>query len=82
MSLPNGAFGKNVIPFSIYNNSLIHIDDKKNLNSGKGPTDKLENTTITSESKYSNNISRLRKKVVKYAYNGGNSFLYANVIKI
>lgn len=50
--------------FLIYNNWLTHIGDKKNINSGKDPTDGLENTTIKSEVKYSNNISKSRKRIV------------------
>ena len=50
---------------------------------GEGPADGLGDTTITAEAKYSVKITESRKKIcLSQHYNGANSFLYANGVKI
>ena len=65
--------------------SSVHIGNKKKDNwiLGKGSTQKLDDTTWTVESQYSINFSRLNKKFcLSLHYNGSNSFLFVNAIKI
>ena len=66
-------------------NSSVHIDDKKRdiLILGKDPTQGVDDTTFTAEAQYSVNFSRSnRKNCLSMHYNGNNSFLYVNAIKI
>ena len=52
-SFPIGEFGKNVIIFGADMSSSVHFDNKKNniLIIGKGPTQGLDDTTLTAEKK-------------------------------
>ena len=66
-------------------NSSVPIDDKKSdiLILGKDPTQGVDDTTFTAEAQYSVNFSRSnRKNCLSMHYNGNNSFLYVNAIKI
>ena len=66
-------------------NSSVPIDDKKRdiLILGKDPTQGVDDTTLTAEAQYSVNFSRSnRKNCLSMHYNGNNSFLYVNAIKI
>ena len=66
-------------------NSSVPIDDKKRdiLILGKDPTQGVDDTTFTAEAQYSVNFSRSnRKNCLSMHYNGNNSFLYVNAIKI
>ena len=48
-----------------------------------GPTQGLDDTTLTPEAKYSINFSKSKKKVcLSLYYNGRNSFLFVNFTKI
>ena len=49
--LINNDFGKNVVIFRVDNISLVHISSKKKdiLVTGEGPTQGLDDTTITAE---------------------------------
>ena len=60
----------------------ILIIRKKHLNSGKDPADGLDHTTKTSDSEYSNNISKSRKKsfIQICITMKATVFLYANVV--
>ena len=50
---------------------------------GKGPTEALDDTTMTAEAQYSINFSRLQRKFsLSLHYNGGNSFLSVNATLI
>ena len=63
----------------------VHIDKKKKdiLILGIGPTQGLDDTTLTAEVKFSINFSRSNKKVcLSLHYNGTKSFPFANVTKI
>ena len=52
-------FGKKVIIFGVDNNSLTHTGNRKKyiLVLGKGPTQRLDNTAVTTEAKYSINLT-------------------------
>ena len=59
------------------------IIKKDNLPLGEGPTQELGSTTITAEAKYPINFARLgRRFVLNLYYNGSNSFLFINVMKM
>ena len=65
-------------------NSSVPIDDKKRdiLILGKDPTQGVDDTTFTAEAQYSVNSRSNRKNCLSMHYNGNNSFLYVNAIKI
>ena len=71
--------GKNVIVFEADMSSYKYIDNKnKNiLIPGEGPTQGLDNTTLTAEEKYAIHFTQLRKRfVLRLHYNTSNSFLF------
>ena len=50
---------------------------------GEGPTQGLDDTTLTTQAKYPTNFTQPRKRfVLSLHYNGSNSFLFVNVIQI
>ena len=53
-SLPDGSMGKNFIAFGAELSSSVHIDNKRKdiLILGEGPTQGLDDTTLTAEAKY------------------------------
>ena len=64
--------------------SSVHIDNKNKdiLILGKGPTQGLDNTTLTAEPEHPVNFTKPRKRLVlSLHYNGRNSFLFVNAIK-
>ena len=76
--------GKNVNIFGSDMSSSVHIDDKnKNiLILGEGPTQVLDDTTLTAELKCPINFTHTRKRfVLNLHYNGSNSFLFVNATK-
>ena len=60
VSRTDGSVGKNSIIFGIHMISYVHIDNKGKdiLILGKGPTQRLDDTTLTAEVQYSINFSR------------------------
>ena len=59
--------------------SSVHIDNKRKdiLIFGEGPTQGLDDTTLTAEAKYSINFSRSTINFcLSLHYNGSNSFLF------
>ena len=77
--------GKNVNIFGADMSSSVYIDNKNKdiLILGEGPTQGLDDTTLTAEAKYSINFSRSNKKFcLKLYFNGRNSFLFVNTTKI
>ena len=65
--------------------SSVHTDNKKKdiLILGKGPTQGLDDTTLTSEAQYSISFSKSNRKFcLSLHYNGRNSFLSVNATKI
>ena len=63
--------------------SSVHINNKKKdvLILGKGPTQGLDNTTLTAEAQYLINFSKSNRKFLSLHYNGSNSFLFINATK-
>ena len=61
--LDSGEVGKNIIS-GAYMRSSVHIENQKNyiLTLGKGPTQRLDDTTLTAEAKYSISFSEKGKK--------------------
>ena len=56
---------------------------KKNLILGSGPTQALDDTMLTAEAQHSINFSRSNRTFcLSLHYNGSNSFLFVNPIKI
>lgn len=73
---------KMLLFFGVNNSLLVHVDNirKYILIFGKNRTGELDDTT---EAKCSVNITRSRKKICWSLHcNEGNSFLYANCVKI
>ena len=65
--------------------SSVHINNKNkdNLIVGRGPTQGLDDTTLTAEAKCPINFTQPRKRfVLSLHYNGSNSFLFVNATKI
>ena len=62
-----------------------HVDNKKKyiLILGEGPTQGLDDTTLTAEEKYSINFTQSRNKFcLSLHYNGINSYLFVNGVEI
>ena len=65
-------------------NSSVHIDNKNKdiLTLGEGPTQGLDDTTLTAEAKYPINLTQSGKRLVlSLHFNGSNSFLFVNATK-
>ena len=65
--------------------SSVHIDNKNKdiLILGDGPTQGLDDDTLTAEVKYPINFTQPKKRfVLSLHYNGSNSFLFVNATKI
>ena len=76
---------KNVIIFGVDNSSSVHIDNrnKNNLVLGEESTKVLEGAIITAEAKYLINFTESEEKILlSLHYNGSNSFLFVNSVKI
>ena len=79
--LPDGSWSKNIIIFGVDNSSSTHFDNRKNdiLVLSKGPTKKLDDTTIIAEAKYPISFTKSGKIfLLRLHYNGSNSFLFVN----
>ena len=78
--------GKNVIDFGADKRSSVRVDNKDEdiLSLGEGPTQGLDDATLTAEGKYPINFKQPKKKkfVVSLRHNGSNSFLFVNATKI
>ena len=80
-----GANVKNVIIFGADMTSSVNIDDKNKdiLILDEGPTQGLDDATLTAEARYPFNFTQPRKRfVLSLHYNGGSSFLFVNITKI
>ena len=85
LGFPAIGFGRNVITFGAYMNSSAHIDNKKKdiLILGKGPTQGLDDATLTAEKMYSINFTEHNKKFcLSLHYNEAYSYLFVNGTKI
>ena len=70
--LSGGGFGKNVIIFGVHDSCPTHTDNRKKdiLILGKGPTNELNDTTITAEVEYSINFTetvRIAMEVILFS---------------
>ena len=77
--------GTNVVIFRVDMSSFVHIDNKGKviLIFGEGPTQELDDTTLTAEAKYPINFTQLGKRfVLSLHYNGSNNFLFVSATKI
>ena len=84
-SFAHGRYGKNVIIFGVDMSSSAHVDNKGKdiLILGEGPTQGLDDTTLTAEAKYPINFTQSGKRfVLSLHYNGSNSFLFVNATKV
>ena len=73
--------GKNVIVFGADISLSMRIDNKEKdiLIIGKGPTQGLDDTTLTTEAKCHFNFTQLQKRfLLSLHYNRNNSFLFVN----
>ena len=62
---------------------MLIIKAKKIAILGVGPTQGLDDTTLTAEEKYPIHFTQSRKRfVLSLHYNGNNSFLFVNATKI
>ena len=80
-SWTDGSWGKNGTDM----NSSMHVDNKKKniLVLGEESTQGLYNTTITVEDKYPIHLTESGKRfVLSLHYNGSNSFLFVNAVKM
>ena len=76
--------GRNVIIFGADMSSSVQADnkDKEILILGEGLTQRLNDTTLTAEAKYSINFMQPNKRfVLSLYYNGINSFLFVCATK-
>ena len=81
----DGSMGSSVIIFGADMSLFVHIDNKNKdiLILGEGPTQRLDDTTLTAEAKYPINFAQPNKRfVLSLHYNGINSFLFVNATKI
>ena len=65
--------------------SSVNVDNKKKyiLILGEGPTQGLDDTTLTAEKMYSTDFTVSRKKFcISFHYNGANSYLFVNSTEI
>ena len=77
--------GRNVIIFGADMSSSAHIDNKGKdiLILGEGPTQGLDDMTLTAEAICPINFTQPNKRfALTLPYNGSNSFLFVNATKI
>ena len=63
----------------------VHVNNKQkdSLILGKGPTDELDDTTLTAEKEYSINFTEHNKKFcLSLHYNGANTYIFVNGVEI
>ena len=85
-SLSDGTgFDKNVIIFGADMSLSLHVDNRKQdiLILGKGPTQGLDDTTLTAEEEYSIKSTEKHKKLcLSLYYNGVKPFMFVNGAEI
>ena len=80
----DGIFGKNAIIFGADMSASVHFDNKrKNISIlGEGPTQGLNDTTLTAEAIYSISFTQPNKRfVLSLNYNENSSFSFVNGTK-
>ena len=73
--------GRNVLIFGVYENSVIHSNNKANniFIMGDGLVQGINDTTLYAEKIYSQNFTVVNKKfVLSSHYNGDDSYLFVN----
>ena len=83
-SFEDGSIGKYVITFGAGMSSYVHVDNKRKdiFVLDEGPTQGLDDTTLTAEPKYPINFTQSGKRfVLNLYYNGSNSFLFVKCYK-
>ena len=81
----DGSWGKNVIALDADMSSFVHVDNKNEniLVLREGPTEGLYGNTGTAEANYPINFTAPGKRfVLSLHYNGSNSFLFVNAVKM
>ena len=81
----DGSFAQNVVIFGADMSSSQHVDNKKKdiLILGEGPTQGLDDTTLTAETKYPINFTASETKFcLSLHYNGANRYLFVNGTEI
>ena len=81
LDLMHVKVGKIAMIFSADMSSSVHIDNKKKdiLIPGKGPTDALDDTTLTAEKEYSISFTEQQKKSwLRLHYDISNSNIFVN----
>ena len=84
MSYSSG-YGRNVIIFGVNLSSSAHVDNKKKniVILDKGPTQGLDDTTLTAEKEYTVNFMEQHKNFcLTLHYNEVISYLFANGVEI
>ena len=83
-SWTDGSVEKNIIIFGIDNSSSVHIGGRKRkLVLGEGTIQGLDNATVTAEAKYPTNFTESGKRfALSLHYNGNNSYLFVNAVKM
>ena len=79
------GYGKVTLSFGAEMSSYVFVDNKGKhiLILGEGPTQGLDDTTLTAEAKYLINSTQPGKMfVLSLNYNGNNSFLFASATKV
>ena len=72
-----------ILDYTIVHQCIVIIRKKDILVQDEGPTQGLDDTKITAETKYSINVPKSHKNLAFLSYfNGSNSFLFVNVTKI
>ena len=78
-------WGKNVVIFGVNYSSSVLTDNKKKkiLVFGEGQTQQLDDTSISTETRYSINFPRSQRKFcLSHHYNGSNSFSCVHAAEI
>ena len=79
------VFFNNLIIFGVYNSSFLHADNRKKdiLILSKGPTDGLDDTTVTAKAGYSINFTEQQQNFfLSLHFSESNWYLLVNVVKI
>ena len=81
----DGSWGKNVIALGTDTSSFVHVDNKNEniLVLCEGPREDLYGNTRTAEANYPISFTAPGKRfVLSLHYNGSNSFLFVNAVKM
>ena len=70
--------------YKFHKSSSVHVNNDNNiLVLGEDLAQRLDDTTLTAEKKYSSNFTEYNKKFcLSFYYNGANSYLFVNGVKV